>query len=422
MKYTSGIQHPFLAFCVGLGLLLAGGKVYGFDQAAASGQPYQAAPLCAGHDYSAFHGLWDAAGDCHYDHEHGANPYTAEIAAAFPGFDLFALNCYVQVGGCNPSSPVENVTKHGGMKWQVSASAPQGCAVGFESGTVAVDAYAIQFHSFGPQSVEFEARQHSAVALLRQCKAAAPNDKGYIFVGQLQEYGQRVMPYQGQVLGYPNNFTPAYAAGLGPYFTTEGFGPCTGCRANLAYYDGSVNRNNLTIWTSKRTGPVSQPRPETSSLLAILFRGRDAYQSLNAADLVYPFTWAWACGGDTYNPGGCRYNNSSATIHEVKGAIPAAWDNLAWDSDPRPGRITGQVYVTQYGSLNPECAQPGGPCYLLKMVNAFVGTYSSEISIGKVSNPTPANTPERDIYFCGGVVCAETSPGAVPSGWLGDSN
>ena len=28
---------------------------------------------------------------CHYDHEHGQNPFTPEVAATFPGFDLRAL-------------------------------------------------------------------------------------------------------------------------------------------------------------------------------------------------------------------------------------------------------------------------------------------------------------------------------------------
>jgi hypothetical protein len=30
--------------------------------------------------------------------------------------------------------------------------------------------------------------------------------------------------------------------------------------------------------------------------------------------------------------------------------------------------------------------------------------------------------PERDIYFCAGVPCSETTAGAVPSGWIGTEN
>jgi hypothetical protein len=55
-------------------------------------------------------------------------------------------------------------------------------------------------------------------------------------------------------------------------------------------------------------------------------------------------------------------------------------------------------------------------------VNAYVGRYGGELSAGKVTNPDAATNPERDIYFCSGTVCAETDPGAVPSGWLGAAN
>ena len=105
------------------------------------------------------------------------------------------------------------------------------------------------------------------------------------------------------------------------------------------------------------------------------------------------------------------------------GDIPAAWDGLAgFDTDPRPGRITAQGFVTRFGDLNPACTIAGGDCYPIKLMSAFVGRYSSELSIEKVSNPTPGNMPERDIYFCAGVPCTEESVGAVPSGWIGAEN
>jgi hypothetical protein len=388
--------------------------------------PYPGAPLCTDHNNNTFHTLWNAAQGCHYDHEHGTNPFTPQVAGAFPGFDTRALLGNVEIGHTNPSSPMENTHKHGGMKWQVSTNAPQGCAVGFEGGTVAVDAYAIQYHAFGQQSVEFEARNHSSAALLRQCKASNPADKGYIYVVQLQEYGERVMPYQGTVLPYPDNFQPLYDGSFGPYFTTECFGnditvggKFIDCRPT---FDNP--NNNLTIWTSKRTGPVSQPRPVTSSLFRLLFRGRDAYQRLDITDLSHPFTWRFVCGGVTYNPAGCRYNNTTTTIHEIAGDIPAAWDGLAnFDTDPRVGRVTFTGFVTATGALAPTCTTAGGSCYPIKLVNAFVGRYSSEISVNKVSNPTPLDTPERDICFtsAGALAVCDTA-GAVPSGWVGAEN
>ena len=87
-------------------------------------EPFPDAPLCpnaiADHDYSVFHTLWDSAQGCHHDHEHGTYPFTDEVAEAFPGFDLRALIGGVGVGHTNPSSPTENILKHGGLKWDVN--------------------------------------------------------------------------------------------------------------------------------------------------------------------------------------------------------------------------------------------------------------------------------------------------------------
>jgi len=388
--------------------------------------PYPGAPLCPdvgmAHDTSLFHTLWDSVRGCHYDHEHGANPFMPAVAAAFPGYNLYALLGGVGIGHTNPSSPMENSMKHGGFKWQVSTAAPKGCAVGFESGTVAVDAYAIQFHNFGDYSMEFETRNHTTAALLRQCKSGDPSDKGYIFVTQLQEYGQRIAKYQGTVLNYPDNFLPTWPAVDGPYFSIN----CSGNGLPGCPTPGGVA---TSIWTSKPTGTIinkqtgASLRPETSRLFRLLFRVRDNYQVLDSNDTTYPFTFIWLCGGATFNPVGCRYNNSTSTIHEIAGDIPASWDGLAgFDTDPRPGRITAEGFVTAFGVLAPSCTS-AGPCfYPIKMVSAFVGKYSSDICTTKCSNPDPNNTPERDIYFCNGVLCLETSPGAVPSGWIGSGN
>ena len=163
-------------------------------------------------------------------------------------------------------------------------------------------------------------------------------------------------------------------------------------------------------------------------LFNLLFRVRDNYQVLDSHDLIHPFTWLYICsadGGQTYAPQGCRYNNSTTTVHEVAGTIPAEWDNLAvFDTDPRVGRITAEGFVTRFGTLNLQCSTPNVEldCFPIKMVNAFVGNWGGELSAEKVSDDNPTNTPERDIYFCAGVPCSETSAGAVSSGWIGAEN
>src|SRR5687768_16155014 len=98
-------------------------------------QPYPSAPTCSDHNTHTFHTLWNSVEGCHYDHEHGQNPFTTEVANAFPGFNLQSLLGNVQIGHTNPSSEHENTVKHGGFKWNVQLIHPQGCK-GFEGSTI----------------------------------------------------------------------------------------------------------------------------------------------------------------------------------------------------------------------------------------------------------------------------------------------
>jgi hypothetical protein len=388
-------------------------------------QPYPDAPLCPdtgeAHDNNLFHTLWDSVHGCHYDHEHGQNPFTPEVAADFPDFDLRALIGGVGVGHTNPSSPTENTRKHGGFKWDVTLSHSGGC-VGGEGATIGVDAAVIQYHTFGNYSVEFESRTHSAMALMRQCLESNPTDYGYVFVNQLQDYGQRVAPYQGNVLAYPDTPNPAYNSGLKPYFTIEcigGMPPCDKYPTYQFFLDQHVSANSL--WVSQPLHLIGSG----SHLFAILFKVRDTYQVLDWNDQEYPFTFLWLCsadGGATYDPVGCRYNNSTTRVQQVAGEIPKSWDNLeGFDTDMRAGRITAEGYITRFGELNPSCTTPGTDCHPIKLVQAFVGSYGS-LFYNKQETASPISQPERDIYFCGEQVCAEGSAGAVPSGWIGPDN
>lgn len=393
--------------------------------------PYPNAPTCpdvgASHDNSKFHTLWDAVRGCHYLNEHGQNPFTPDVTAAFPDFDLRALLGGVEIGHTDPSSPAENTTKHGGFKWAVDLSAPAGCTLGFESGQVAVDAYAIQIHFFGRSNLELETPNHSTAALLRQCKSDNPNDKGYVYLVQLQEFGQRVVPYQGPtVLPYPNTFVPAYDASKGPYIAVDcintGMLNC-GKHSLAQLFASNGTLGTADIWTSKPSGPGLNERPETSKLFRLLMTSSANYQLLDSTDGVYPFTWGFICGNASYNPVGCRYNNAKTEVNEIAGNIPAAWDNLSgFDSDSRIGRITATGFVTKYGDLNTSCTQadPSLNCYPIKMVNAFVGFYSSEVNSIKASRTYPVL--DRNIYFCNGIVCNGSDAGAVPSGWIGPDN
>jgi hypothetical protein len=389
--------------------------------------PYPDAPLCSDsgeeHDNSLFHTLWDSIRGCHYDHEHGQNPFTPEVAETFPGFDLRALVGGVGVGHTNPSSPMENTHKHGGFKWDVVLSHTTGCE-GKEGAPTGVDAFVTQFHGFGNYAIEFDTRIHSAVGLMRQCRVDNPTDFGYIFVNQFQDYGQRTVPYHGLILPYEDSPHPIYPAGLKPYFFIEcigGIPPCDKYPTRQSFLDrGETN----STW-------ISEPdhlEGSGSRLFGLSFGLRDTYQVLDWRDQEYPFTFVWMCssdGGLTYEPAGCRFNNSTTQIVEFAGNIPAAWDNLAgFDTDTRVDRITAEGYVTRFGELNLKCTAPSteGDCFPIKMQGAYVGRYGSFIVSPKFGTTDPPYRPERDLYFCNGILCAEGDHGAVPSGWIGQNN
>lgn len=367
----------------------------------APGTPYAAAPACAEHSTSDYHSLWNSAAGCHYDHEHGEDAFTSEVAATFPGFDLLALLGGVHVGHSHPSSPAENVAKHGGFKWQVQTVTPRGCFTGFESAEHGIDAVAIQYHAFGNYAIEFESRVHSTAALLRQCLPGS-DDFGYIFTIQHQDYGQRVIPYQGQIMPYPNNPAP-YPSPRGPYFTLDCFGPVVQCRESLSLVT-SRRLNASSIWTSKGGNVLQQ------GIFNLLFRIRDTYQLLDWADQEYPFTFAFLCsadGGITYAPAGCRYNNSTSRVHEIAGVIPAAWDGAAWDTDARSGRVTGEAMIA------------GFP---VKLVSAYAGTYGTQLIADKLDQFSPEAQPERDLCFQPDGQAVNCDTGGTPSGWIGEGN
>lgn len=388
--------------------------------------PYNGAPLCPTHENTVFHPLWDEILGCHYDHEHGTNPFTLDTALNFPGFDLQLLLGGVQIGHTNPSSPIENTDKHGGFKWDV-VTPTHGCIGGFEGAMYCVTNAVIQYHNFGNYSVEMEHGIHSAAALVKVCIPAAPTDCGYLYTVQHEEFGQRITPYQGTLIPYPDTFVPFYGTPFGQYFSIDCIDPILPtipqCRKDINFIV-SRNVNTNSIWTSKPTmSQPNQPRPLGSTILKFLFRVRDTYQVFDWNDFTYPFTFRYLCGDSVYNPVGCRYNNSTSKVHEVAGTIPIGWDNLeGFDVNPTVGRITAEGFTDRFGTLDQTCISAGGDCFPVKMVDMFVGNYGDYLTPTKVSNTSPASNPERDICFNGGVQVGCDSSGAVSSGWIGAGN
>jgi hypothetical protein len=87
--------------------------------------PYAGAPQCAVHDNKAWHSLWNSVDGCHYDHQHGDNPHSAD--------DLFGTSLYSLMGNTDgpghirqtfSTAGMENDVKHAGYFWQVKRNIP----------------------------------------------------------------------------------------------------------------------------------------------------------------------------------------------------------------------------------------------------------------------------------------------------------
>lgn len=347
--------------------------------------PYPTAPLCAEHDPTAWHGPWNSELGCHYDHEHGQDP-TQFVSP----FDIPAYLGGTWIGSAYPTSPAEMTVKHGGFKWFVVADNPNGCTAGFEGAANCVKSAAVQVHEFGDLSIEL-VRVHTVTVFEQICTPAG--DCGWLFAVAHVDYGQRIAPYQGNVIPFADNPQPPYASQFGPYWSVDTRPGLTSAAWRLLGYPS----NNVV--SNKPTGPGA--RPAEPILVRILWRTRDAenvYDNGQLASLCDPAIT-------------CKYNNSTANLHELGGEVPAAWDGDEYDGDPRSG------FVSRTGMLD------GLP---FQVLGAPVGKFGSQMVVGKPTNPNPQTNPDRDICWspggkgrpAAGTVVSCDLDYAVPSGWL----
>lgn len=364
--------------------------------------PTPDAPECPTHNPYAWHGLWNAAQGCHYDHEHGADP-TAFVSP----FDIPSYLGGTWIASAYPTSPAEPTVKHGGFKWTVVDANPNGCTAGFEGAANCVKSAAVQIHAFGNLAVELLGRVHSVMVFEQVCVPGGAC--GWLFAVAHVDYGQRVAPYQGTVIPFPDNPQPSYPGGFGPYWSADCTGPWPGCRGVTLGQWRALGYSASSVVSNKPTG--GGVRPAEPILVRLLWRVRDNYQTYDSASGDFRYL----CGDAVYDPAGCKYNNSTGRVHELGGEVPAAWDGDEYDSDPRVG------FVSRTGMLD------GLPYQLLGVP---VGKFGSVIVAGKPSNPNAQTNPERDVCFSvadakRGVVGGQVvncDVGGVPSGWIGANN
>lgn len=373
-------------------------------------QPFPNAPSCAAlgvpHNGTTYHGIWNYEYGCHYDHEHGDNPFTSEFWSRY----LAEVGQQLSYPWATPN---ENVIKHAGYKYHIRTDIP---CVGRENSPLGVSDALIISHGVGDYEFAMATPFHSSYGVIRICDVDNPSDNGVLASGGWQNFGQRTSPYQGAVLDFDyttemgmigEGYSP-YDPAREPYISID----CVGdeCNRTLANVTGN------STWISE---PVNLFGNE---LFAFLFRVRDAHSVVDGFDPAV-LNFLYVCsndGGQTYTKQNCRNNNTASLVHEIMGTIPQSWDSLDGSND---GHVTYNGYTDRWGRLNQNCSSPGLDCVPLYMDNVPVGRYGMQHSPGPDRQPFHQDSiPDRDVYFCGGNVCSESSPGSVPSGWVNVSN
>lgn len=317
------------------------------------GQPNDSTPVCPSHNPTEFHGLYDAARNCHYDHEHHDNPNAANTAFGLPG-------AWYGQGGTAISYPwqtfnattgaLENDAKHNGYKWLVETNS--GCTHQFQ-GHDCISDYRVEVHNLANVS-DATVRFHSFQAEVRACQGAVC---GTIRAGGWHDFGHLALltaggaghicpgipsdppqPYDCESDTQRSHSSTQHQANFANWY---GDHPLVTVQTHFLEY-GPLDPNNPSAQLYYACGPIHDP------------------PSLAAA----PCT----------NPAYLAHNGSQSRI-----------ENLTVELDPNSpfvqsitnaqGLVNYAGYTDRYGMLANGCTAVGLDCVPLQISNLRPGTY-----------------------------------------------
>lgn len=374
--------------------------------------PYPAAPQCANHDPTAYHGLWNYDLGCHYDHSHNFNPHSAAVTAVFgdytdyTGYEVsYAWQTFLGAAPGYPAPPgdpalLENQAKHNGYKFDFYdfSAASYGCPKAYDKVEAVPKAWLIERHSLGNKH-DFMARVHSVWAMVRFC-IPGTNEWAYLYTGGWQDFGQRTSPYKTHIIPVPGNPDPGYAVNVAPYIAhaCKNHDDCRG-----------TNISDIA-WISV----VQTPNVSGHDLFRFGFRANDSQQKLDATNGFNqadpPFVYLCKDAQGNYVAAGCIYNHTATHTYQMTGDIGENLDMLDGKNDDR---VTYTGWTDRWGNIVQGCTSNGLDCVPVKMVNLPVGRYhmnTAQFGVPSGSNPF-VGLPDYDIYFNG-----------QPSGWIGPEN
>lgn len=331
------------------------------SSASAPVAPYVGAPLCATHDPTAYHTLWNDVDGCHYDHEHKSSPHDVD--------DVLGTDYYTWAGGeisypwqthagggAHHSQPqagqLENELKHTGYNWIVRNDMPCVPAAGAVG---CITDFRIQAHIvFSP--VDAVVRFHSYWVEARVCLPSDLNNCGTIRTGGWMDYGRLSVTTRQPNGQFTNVWVPL-----------PGDPPITDSTRRLHPGNSDAATNPLTtasesFWYGTRR--ITEGMTPPALFHTVHIAQGDIWQNIDAAN---PSATNLYC----YN---CKYNGSTIQMHQLGFRVDQMIKPL-YDPD-KNGRIDFNGYTDRFGRVVQGCSAAGLDCVPFQMVNVPIASYS----------------------------------------------
>lgn len=277
--------------------------------------PYAGAPACATHDPRAWHGLWNAALGCHYDHEHKDDPRRLDA--------LFGREIYTFAGGevGVPWRAPGDRSDQRGTGWLVRANA--GCVNAFGTGCLTDLRVQVNAVFSGPGTLE---RYRSSYVEARGCLKSNPTRCGIVRLGGWVDSGG--LWVDDRLVPLPNQPTDK-----------------TGQARNHSSINGYATwfgRNGLfdvAVITPSAWGPVNRSDPAQ-------------LQTTCTASAM-----------------ACANNGSRIGLHILAFTVPESLD------PDRDGFVTWRGFADVSGALAPSCTAASATCVPIAYEAIPVGQY-----------------------------------------------
>ena len=278
-------------------------------------------PLCTDHDPMDWHSLYNAAENCHYNHEHKQDPDAVNdifgpVGALYGGQKIsYPWQTFSSTG-------TENGLKHGGYGWLVTRG--MDCFSRFSEGCLTD--FRVQYHAImaAPGAVT---RFHSFWLEARGCREDNPDRCGIIRTGGWADYGK--LKIDGEHIPLPGDPTKS-VIGRREHHYNIGAG-------NFGTWYGGNKMAVVALQTPSMWGLIKPDNPFELHLFC--------------PDLK------------------CKNNNSKMQAHIIGFKVS---NKLDTDGD---GLVTYKGYTDRHGNIVSGCTNVGLDCVPLEIIDMPTGTY-----------------------------------------------